>query len=489
MNYDPVTRSYTNKPQDPALESTIAVAPARYGVFLAKKAETSDVNLYTPEERDNYGWLFFGGERYFLQPIQKLFNGDRLTAGGSILFAESHRNEKLMRVVEFQGVKPTGNYRKNKPPFLKVSATDTNGTLLTGHNLPQVSLTPKGSSILLTSLPAKLIRPAMQDGKLVSFCVPEGTAHVNDIQSNRRYTSFRLQTDVTHNMWDYIWSEYLQKRYKPTRFHAPRNAPLFANIRHVVENGAITSHLGADTPDFEAKVFAGLYDAALFEDSICDGCISVTITPGAQVNPVMKKKLAEAFSAFSLVSAPDFFPLSESYDLFSYDRKKDTSFLEGGIENLSYCRLPVNPTITNPLTNAIAFSARPKLRADVPYDGDTSTPEGLANQFAYDVSDTMIAIVSGFRRPTNGDYKGISDYKFQEKRDYQANTFLSDSGAFVFAPGWDATYSSQSEEGFRFLATFGLGSPFPEDMKLCAAANGMWPVALTRRCTNLHGIA
>jgi hypothetical protein len=476
MNYDPVTRSYTNKPQEGSLEKTVAVAPARYGVFLAKKVETSDVNLYTPEEHDSYGWIF-GGERYFLQPVQKLFNGDRLTGGGNILFAESHRNEKLMRIVEFQGVKPTGDYKKNKAPFLKISATDSSGATHTGHNFRQVSLTAAGSSILLASLPDKLIRPARQDGKLISFKVPGGIGQVNDIQSNRRYTSFRLQTDVTHNMWDYIWSEYLQKKYKPTRFHAPRNAPLFANIRHVVENGVITSHLGADTPDFESKVFEGKYDAALFEDSICDGCVSVTVTPGAQAGIVMKKKLAQVFSAFSLVSAPDFFPLSESYDLYSYDQTRDTSFLEGGIENLSYCRLPVNPNITNPLTDTVAFASPPKLKANTPYPGDTSTPEGVADQLAYDVSDTMIAIVSGFRTPTNKDYAGIDDYKLQEKRDYQANTFLSDSSAFVFAPGWDATYSSQSEDGFRFLATFGLGSPFPEDMKLCAAANGMWPVA------------
>ena len=52
---------------------------------------------------------------------------------------------------------------------------------------------------------------------------------------------------------------------------------------------------------------------------------------------------------------------------------------------------------------------------------------------------------------------------------------LPDTISHVFAPGWDVTYSNDPRyPDHRFLATFGLGSPFPEDMKLCAAANGMW---------------
>ncbi|MGJ1508174.1 hypothetical protein [Sphingobacterium siyangense] len=62
------------------------------------------------------------------------------------------------------------------------------------------------------------------------------------------------------------------------------------------------------------------------------------------------------------------------------------------------------------------------------------------------------------------------------ERDYRATTFLPDSASGIFYPGWDATFSSDENGEGRFFATFGLGSPFPEDMKLCAAANGMWPV-------------
>ena len=45
----------------------------------------------------------------------------------------------------------------------------------------------------------------------------------------------------------------------------------------------------------------------------------------------------------------------------------------------------------------------------------------------------------------------------------------------MFAPGWDITFAEQ--DGTRFYATFGLGSPFPEDVKLCAADSAFWPAA------------
>jgi hypothetical protein len=59
--------------------------------------------------------------------------------------------------------------------------------------------------------------------------------------------------------------------------------------------------------------------------------------------------------------------------------------------------------------------------------------------------------------------------------EHRTTTFLTDGCSGVFAPGWDVTFGEAN--GVRFYATFGLGSPFPEDVKLCAAANAFWPAA------------
>lgn len=50
---------------------------------------------------------------------------------------------------------------------------------------------------------------------------------------------------------------------------------------------------------------------------------------------------------------------------------------------------------------------------------------------------------------------------------------LSDTGAGEFGPGWDI--STDVTNGYLHLAAYGLGSPFPEDVKLCAAFSAFWP--------------
>ena len=44
----------------------------------------------------------------------------------------------------------------------------------------------------------------------------------------------------------------------------------------------------------------------------------------------------------------------------------------------------------------------------------------------------------------------------------------------MFAPGWDISVDGRAG-GPEHLAAYGLGSPFPEDSKLCAALSAFWP--------------
>jgi hypothetical protein len=55
-----------------------------------------------------------------------------------------------------------------------------------------------------------------------------------------------------------------------------------------------------------------------------------------------------------------------------------------------------------------------------------------------------------------------------------AVSWLPDSASDVFAPGWDVSLSRTGNSPL-YLTSFGLGSPFPEDAKLCAALNSFWP--------------
>lgn len=476
VNYDRENRCFTNKPTSRINPKEIAVTPARYGLFLAKRVGASEVNLISEERNDSSGFLFFKKERSFLQPVRKIFDGDPYIGGARLNFSESHRNEKLKRLANVVTV--PDEFTLGAPPFMKISATDALGNRLVHHNSNLVNVSSLGSSVLISSIPADIIRVAQQSEKTVSFKVPKKAGL--SFTSNRRYTSCKLQIHPYRDAMDFAITEGLLKKYKATRFHAPRNAPLFTHIRSTVDKDfQFQNCYIPDTEDKISKLDNGDYLAAMFEDNICDGCVAVKVTFSEEIDKSKKSKLRNCLPAFSVVTAPDFFPLVDSFDLENYDKHGNSSFLEGGIENLSSCRLGVNPLVENPITGQKAFpfikstdegqhEEQPKIYALLP----------PSDPIEYEVSDTLVAVISGIQKPTNPHYPTFSEiYTHSEKRDYNTSSYLADCASFVFAPGWDITYSSDRDYPNRpFLATFGLGSPFPEDMKLCAAANGMWPV-------------
>jgi hypothetical protein len=55
------------------------------------------------------------------------------------------------------------------------------------------------------------------------------------------------------------------------------------------------------------------------------------------------------------------------------------------------------------------------------------------------------------------------------------HNWLPDAAAGIFAPGWDTSFDTTN--GVAHFASYGLGSPFPEDAKLCAALSTFWPAA------------
>lgn len=54
------------------------------------------------------------------------------------------------------------------------------------------------------------------------------------------------------------------------------------------------------------------------------------------------------------------------------------------------------------------------------------------------------------------------------------HSYLPDAASGVFAPGWDISFDENSS-GIEHSASYGLGSPFPEGAKLCAALGAFWP--------------
>ncbi len=453
-HYDAENRSFTNLPAEEGAEKAVAVMPARYGLFLVElvDANSSELQIMNQQSAESTNL----GPRYFINPIRKIGN----SAEVEVEFGEFHINEKLQKITtySYEGVGFTfdDDLNFNRPPFIRISSSNSLGKKLPMHATDQemVKLTQAGSSVLLSSVPGDLIREARQYGRQISFKITGAW----DKKGNRRYSALKMPNEAGSDAVNFVIADIIgRKRRETTAFKEPKIAPLFANIKFEVDDNNEVKHidgLSYSGSKFEEKINQGEYRALLFEDSICDGCVSARIIhKGDSKNMALERQI---LPAFSLVTAPDFFPYADSNDIRAYyqslpDVNTDQDFLEGGSMNLSGIRQRGNPMLIDPFTQKQAF----------------------ADSWEEDKSfDTLTAVIGAGSRMTAGREGDAFQFNFQRK--YRATSFLPDTGTGVFFPGWDVTYSGDPKN--PYFATYGLGSPFPEDMKLCAAANGMWPV-------------
>jgi hypothetical protein len=86
--------------------------------------------------------------------------------------------------------------------------------------------------------------------------------------------------------------------------------------------------------------------------------------------------------------------------------------------------------------------------------------------------DTVPAIVSHFK-------SGIGPQQTANGADFHNKVGLPDGSPGLFDPGWDSSqgyfYKGPDIPPQNFLAGYGLGSPWIEDAKLCAALGAYWP--------------
>lgn len=219
-----------------------------------------------------------------------------------------------------------------------------------------------------------------------------------------------------------------------------RPAPAYVHARTEVRNGTLVD-LGADPtrPNVLASVSNGNYDALHYVDFTGEGQIDATVkglTAADQLDVTTRP-------AYSLVGAPDFFPSAGQREMTEWARSPEVPpALRDQIwgvppEALCDTRLPANLQMPSNKFDATETT----ITAVVPQLG------GVA------LSTTPPTSIDAFR-----------------------HSCLPDDAAGVFAPGWDvSTDKTQDAASIHHLAAYGLGSPFPEDSKLCAALSTFWP--------------
>jgi hypothetical protein len=217
------------------------------------------------------------------------------------------------------------------------------------------------------------------------------------------------------------------------------NGPAYVHIRTEVKNGR-TVNLNEDLTkesDFFTKLQEGNYEAQNYVDFTAEGWVTVTCP---ELNAITGIDGA-AKPAYSLVCAPDFYPSCDQRELTEWTGSTSV------------------PTI---LQEQI-WNIPPDTLCDVRLLPNLQLNSG---QTPFDKEETITALVSLLDTPVTG----VSISSPATLR----HSHLPDDAAGVFAPGWDVSRDTDSS-GNDHLAGYALGSPFPEDSKLCAALSTFWP--------------
>ena len=224
--------------------------------------------------------------------------------------------------------------------------------------------------------------------------------------------------------------------------------PEYAHVRFDVQNGNAV-YFG-DRANAVADATAGGYRALNISDSTADGWIKATVSGIGEL---------KSTPAYSLIAAPDFFPAVDQREVFEWweNTRKPT----------------VVPTLPQWLQELIQEGFWDFWRAPpIPLSDERSAPNITLTDSGFDDGDdTVTSIVTPLQRIDLRKSKPAT-------ASTQRHAVLPDAAAGVFVPGWDISADRIPGLGARnHLSAYGLGSPFPEDAKLCAALSTFWPAA------------
>ncbi|HEY0100984.1 MAG TPA: hypothetical protein VGB76_18810 [Pyrinomonadaceae bacterium] len=405
--YDAERRGFI--PADEKNQFAMRVSPARYAAFIAVAAKGSRSNFCPLRFREaGAGRSQSDANRSFWQPLHKLFSGAECLRGLpqgklDLSLTGSHLNEKLRRI----HLTLSAQHGSPGVPF------DT------GWKEPDISQSPfrftrgiaefstkaeYGQGVLVPVAHQKLVEPASYKGKPLSFNVPPGVGTLS--------SSVEIPWDA-----------------------GALRAPEYIHARHRVRDNGTIENLN-DIDKVRARVQAGGYKALHYLDFTGDGAIE------ARCPQLVGQAAISAFiPAYSLVTAPDFFPTCDQRELTEWTDTIEPGFLkdvwETTPDTLSDQRLAANLQLPN----------SPFKPAD----------------------NTVTAIVPMFG-------KHAAQQTVPKTADTLRHSHMPDNSAGVFAPGWDVS-RDRAPDGTWHLSAYGLGSPFPEDAKLCAAFSTFWPAA------------
>lgn len=413
--YDPAARGFNSLSVE---HGQIRAIPARFAAYIAARMLGDE---------QNFGPLHFrkGGfdaegdkvtadtDRRFWVPLHKLFSGEECVNGSTIKlsFRSYHHNEKLRRIHLW--------FAEHALKSSYAGAQLEQFPFVIPEN-ELVTTEESGASILVIPAAHPLVEEAVFNGQRLVLDVPPGGV--------RQGGTFRI----------------------PSRPSGACKAPEYIYVRQKVDKDGGSTSLDR-SPNVTRAINLGNYQAQHYIDFSGDGWVQ------AQCEG-LPLEMPQCLAAYSMISAPDPYAAIRETDFFAWWVQsapvdvKATLFpdYEGSLqaEPLSDARITANITFRDVTNIAI------------------SLPMFVSND------DSYTAIISGLDAGKDAPTQ-------LENVEHHRVSPLPDCASGLFAPGWDVSMDLNDDEnspnGVLHLANYGGGSPFVEDMRLCAAENAFWP--------------
>ena len=410
--YDARARAFS--PLDDARPFDFRVTPRRFAAYLA---------VQMPGGGDSFGpqdALPEDDKLQFWVPIHKLFDGPECIAGVDLRLelTSGLRNDELAQFHR----------------FLDVAGLENNWR---GEDLEQFPFVIKDGMIaslsenadfgegLLVPRPAPLITDAQYKGRPLTFPV------------DGRYTSDPANLQLSALQVLPSGAEMREPRYMADASQqTQRPSPQFINIRHRLLPDGRVDNLNLQ-PDMNGIIRRGGYQALHYFDAGGDGWIAASCP--------QLEDLVEAWKpAYCMVGLPDFFPQITQRELMLWWRDKVPKAVRAAL-----------------------WAIEPLAQSQTRIAANITLPAGFS------IDDTTIAAIVSQPEDQPGPVQTPNGPWTLGK------TGLPDGSPGLFDPGWDTSqgiyYSDPNRPLQKFLTAYGLGSPFIEDAKLCAALGAYWP--------------
>lgn len=412
--YDAVQRSFVGL--DPAHPHSFRVLPTRFAAFLAVRMP-GGLGTFGPQDgrADD-------ANRDFWVPTHKLFGGRECIAGLDLQVALNSglRNDLLAsfhRFLEFHGFRNnySGDVLKEYPFTIENS------------RIAEFSSRREYGPGILVPHPEPFILPATFHGRPLTFPVdPAFTGEPANIQMSSPMVLPGLTGSV-------LEPDYFEDAAQDAR----RPAPQYINARHAADNGHVVNL--NESPDLMKILARGDFNALHYVDTSGDGWVTAEC-------PELQHAGLISIPGFCMVGLPDFLPSVTQRDLMLWWQHD----------------------VPEPLRAAL-WAIPPLALSQTRIAADVELPVGFSIE-----DDTVTAIVS--QPDTPGAPKQSVNGPYELRK-----VGLPDGSTGVFDPGWDTSLGTQYDGPThtlkRYLAGHGLGSPFIEDAKLCAALGSYWPAA------------